>query len=136
MATQDLISNATQSAAPPARVTPANERRSTRRCKITQLMRIRPSDPERDNFEDLRGSMSVSRTGVYFQTSEANYELGMRLFVTMPYTQGAMAMSHEYLAEVVRVEPMSNGMIGIGFKMLMQMGSVSTHSYGISVSRK
>jgi hypothetical protein len=136
MATQDLISNATQCAAPPARVTPANERRSTRRCKITQLMRIRPSDPERDNFEDLRGSMSVSRTGVYFQTSEANYELGMRLFVTMPYTQGAMAMSHEYLAEVVRVEPMSNGMIGIGFKMLMQMGSVSTHSYGISVSRK
>lgn len=136
MATQDLICNTTQGAVPPARVTPASERRSTRRCKITQLMRIRPSDPERDNFEDLRGSMSVSRTGVYFQTSEANYELGMRLFVTMPYSQGAMAMSHEYLAEVVRVEPMSNGMIGIGFKMLMQMGSVSTHSYGISISRK
>ena len=136
MATQDLISKTTQGAVAPARVTPANERRSTRRCKITQLMRIRPSDPERDNFEDLRGSMSVSRTGVYFQTSEVAYELGMRLFVTMPYTQGAMSMSHEYLAEVVRVEPMSNGMIGIGFKYLMQMGSVSNHSYGISVSRK
>jgi hypothetical protein len=135
MATQDLISKTT-SAAPPARVVPANERRSTRRCKITQLMRIRPSDPERDNFEDLRGSMSVSRTGVYFQTSEAAYELGMRLFVTMPYTQGAMSMSHEYLAEVVRVEPMTNGMIGIGFKFLMQMGSVSSHSYGVSASRK
>ena len=80
--------------------------------------------------------MSVSRTGVYFQTSEAAYELGMRLFVTMPYTQGAMAMSHEYLAEVVRVENMSNGMVGIGFKFLMQMGSISSHSYGISVSRK
>jgi len=80
--------------------------------------------------------MSVSRTGVYFQTSENAYELGMRLFVTMPYTQGAMSMSHEYLAEVVRVEPMSNGMVGIGFKMLMEMGSVSSHSYGISVSRK
>lgn len=120
----------------PARITSANERRSTRRCKITQLMRIRPSDPERDNFEDLRGSMSVSRAGVYFQTSEGAYELGMRLFVTMPYSQGAMGMSHEYLAEVVRVEPMSNGMIGIGFKYLMEMGSVTNHSYGISVSRK
>src|ERR1700722_15511367 len=136
MATQDLISKTTQGPVPPARITPANERRSMRRCKITQLMRIRPSDPERDNFEDLRGSMSVSRTGVYFQTSEAAYELGMRLFVTMPYTQGAMAMSHEYLAEVVRVERMANGMIGVGFKMLMEMGSVSNHSYGISVSRK
>ena len=135
MATQDLISRTT-GAVPAVRTTPASERRSTRRCKITQLMRIRPSDPERDNFEDLRGSMSVSRTGVYFQTSEVAYELGMRLFVTMPYTQGAMSMSHEYLAEVVRVEPMPNGMIGIGFKYLMQMGSVSNHSYGISVSRK
>jgi hypothetical protein len=135
MATQDLISK-TAGSVPPVRVTPANERRSTRRCKITQLMRIRPSDPERDNFEDLRGSMSVSRTGVYFQTSETMYEIGMRLFVTMPYTQGAMSMSHEYLAEVVRVEPMSNGMIGIGFKFLMEMGSISNHSYGISVSRK
>ena len=135
MATQDLISK-TLGAVAPARITSANERRSNRRCKITQLMRIRPSDPERDNFEDLRGSMSVSRTGVYFQTSEGAYELGMRLFVTMPYTQGAMSMSHEYLAEVVRVEPMANGMIGIGFKFLMQMGSVATHSYGLSVSRK
>jgi hypothetical protein len=135
MATQDLISKTTPGPMT-ARVSPVTERRSTRRCKITQLMRIRPSDPERDNFEDLRGSMSVSRTGVYFQTSEAAYELGMRLFVTMPYTQGAMAMSHEYLAEVVRVEPMANGMIGIGFKMLMQMGSVSTHSYGVGASRK
>jgi hypothetical protein len=135
MATQDPISK-TPGAVPPARVTPANERRSTRRCKITQLMRIRPSDPERDNFEDLRGSMSVSRTGVYFQTSEGAYELGMRLFVTMPYTQGEMSMNHEYLAEVVRVEPMANGMVGIGFKFLMQMGSMSSHSYGVSASRK
>jgi hypothetical protein len=136
MATQDFMSKTPQNGVPPARVTPATERRSTRRCKITQLMRIRPSDPERDHFEDLRGSMSVSRNGVYFQTSETTYELGMRLFVTMPYTQGAASMSHEYLAEVVRVEPMPNGMIGIGFKILMEMGTVSNHSYGISVSRK
>ena len=135
MATQDLISK-TQGSVPTVRITPANERRSTRRCKITQLMRIRPSDPERDNFEDLRGSMSVSRNGVYFQTSEVVYELGMRLFVTMPYTQGAMSMGHEYLAEVVRVEPMTNGMVGIGFKILMEMGTISNHSYGVSVSRK
>ena len=40
------------------------ERRGSRRCKITQLMRIRPSDPEREHFEDIRGSLSVSRSGV------------------------------------------------------------------------
>ena len=36
------------------------ERRSSRRCKITQLMRLRPSDPERDPFDDIRGTISVS----------------------------------------------------------------------------
>lgn len=98
------------------------ERRGCRRCKITQLMRIRPSDPLRDHFEDIRGSHSVSRTGVYFQSSEPAYEVGMRLFVTMPYSKEPSAMSHEYLAEVVRREPLSNGLIGIGFKILMEMG--------------
>jgi hypothetical protein len=98
------------------------ERRGCRRCKITQLMRIRPSDPERDHFEDIRGSVSVSRTGVYFQSSEASYEVGMRLFVTMPYAKEASAMSHEYLAEVVRREPLPNGLFGVGFKILMELG--------------
>src|ERR1700757_599898 len=55
------------------------ERRASRRCKITQLMRIRPSDPEREPFDDIRGSLSMSRSGVYFQSSEPGYELGMRL---------------------------------------------------------
>lgn len=134
MATQDFMSKTPQNGVPPNRT--QTERRGTRRCKITQLMRIRPSDPEKEHFEDLRGTMSVSRSGVYFQTSEGGYELGMRLFVTMPYSQGAASMSREYLAEVVRVEPMSNGMTGIGFKVLMEMGMQTNHSYGFTTQNK
>jgi hypothetical protein len=109
------------------------ERRSSRRCKITQLMRIRPSDPERDPFEDIRGSISVSRTGVYFHSSVPTYAVGMRLFVTMPYSKEPAAMTHEYLAEVVRRDPLPNGLFGIGFKILMEMGlqrSFGGHSFG------
>jgi hypothetical protein len=107
-----------------------SERRGSRRCKITQLMRIRPSDPEKDHFEDLRGTMSVSRGGVYFQTSEAGYEVGMRLFVTMPYSNNPAAMNREYLAEVVRKDALSNSMTGIGFKILMEIGMQQTYSFG------
>src|SRR5580700_10095876 len=121
MAPLELMSKTPQNGTPSHRTT-QTERRGTRRCKITQLMRIRPSDPEKEHFEDLRGTMSVSRTGVYF--------------VTMPYTQGAASMSREYLAEVVRVEPMANGMTGIGFKILMEMGMQANHSYGLSTSSK
>src|SRR5580698_10853977 len=98
------------------------ERRGTRRCKITQLMRIRPSDPEKEHFDDMRGTLSVSRTGVYFQTSEPGYEIGMRLFVTLPYSQSPMSLNREYLAEVVRRDPLSTGMFGVGLKILMEMG--------------
>ena len=111
---------------------PHTERRSSRRCKITQLMRIRPSDPERTAFDDIRGTLSVSRTGVYFHSSEPEYEVGMRLFVTMPYSKEPAAMTREYLAEVVRREPLSNGLFGIGFKILMEMGLQGGYSYGSS----
>jgi hypothetical protein len=53
----------------------------------------------------------------------------MRLFVTMPFSPGAVSMSREYLAEVVRVQPLSNGLTGIGFKILMEMGTPTNFSY-------
>src|SRR5450432_4843411 len=107
MATQEFMSKTPQNGVPPKRTTTQAERRGTRRCKITQLMRIRPSDPEKEHFEDLRATMSVSRSGIYFHTTELGYELGMRLFVTMPYSYNPSAMSREYLAEVVRKDALA-----------------------------
>jgi hypothetical protein len=106
------------------------ERRGNRRCKITQLMRIRPSDPNLDHFEDLRGSSSVSRSGVYFQSSEKNYQVGMRLFVTMPYSQEPTSINREYLAEVVRKEALPTGMVGVGFKFLMEISLQHSYKFG------
>ena len=127
MASPDLMTKMTSNSPLPR---PAQtERRGSRRCKINQLMRIRPSDPERDHFEDLRGSASVSRSGVYFQTSEKGYEVGMRLFVTMPYSHSPTAMNREFLAEVVRVEPQPNGLSSIGLKLLMEMGMQHSYSF-------
>src|SRR5213595_4362525 len=110
------------------------ERRGTRRCKITQLMRIRPSDPEKTHFEDLRGSMSVSRSGVYFQSSEPGYEVGLRLFVTMPYSNDLASLNREYLAEVVRRDALPTGMFGIGIKILVEMGIQHSYNFGTSTA--
>jgi hypothetical protein len=112
----------------------ASERRGSRRCKITQLMRIRPSDPEKDHFDDMRGTLSVSRSGVYFQTSEVGYEIGMRLFLTLPYSQDPMSLNREYLAEVVRRDPLSTGMFGVGLKILMEMGTQQPVAHSFSKS--
>jgi hypothetical protein len=130
MATQNLMANNLTSNTVRSTSSSKPERRGTRRCKITQLMRVRPSDPEKDHFEDLRGSVSVSRSGVYFHTSEKGYEIGMRLFVTMPYSHDPTALNREYLAEVVRKDPLSNGLNGIGIKMLMEMGMQQSFGAG------
>src|ERR1700720_519431 len=106
-----------------------SERRSSRRCKITQLMRIRPSDPQRQHFDDMRGTISVSRTGVYFQTSETGYEVGMRLFLIMPYSQDPGSTNREYLAEVVRKDALPNGLTGIGVKLLLEVGPQHNYSF-------
>ena len=119
---------------PPKKAASQSERRSSRRCKMKQWMRIRPSDPERDNFDDLRGTQSVSRTGVYFQTSESTYEVGMRVFVTLPYIHGALSPNREYLAEVVRKDPLGNGLTGIGLKLLLELQPRHTYSFDGSPS--
>ncbi len=92
-------------------------------------MRIRPSDPERDHFDDMRGTLSVSRSGVFFHSSESKYQIGMRLFVSMPYSQDAAATNREYLAEVVRRDVLTTGMYGIGIKILMELGLQQNSSY-------
>jgi len=112
------------------------ERRGSRRCKFTQLMRIRPSDPEHEPFDDIRGTLSVSRTGIYFQSSETGYEVGMRLFVSMPYSKEPAAMTREYLAEVVRRDHLPNGLYGVGFKFLMEIGMQGGYSFGHPLPRK
>jgi hypothetical protein len=136
MATQqDLMTKNLPTGNSPKQPVSNKERRGTRRCKITQLMRIRPSDPNKEHFEDMRGSVSVSRSGVFFQSSEAGYEVGMRLFVTMPYSQDPASMAREYLAEVVRRDVLPTGMFGIGIKILMEMGIQHSYNFGAGKSR-
>jgi hypothetical protein len=108
---------------------PKSERRGSRRCKFTQLMRIQPSDPQRQHFDDMRGTISVSRTGVYFQTSEKGYQVGMRLFLIMPYSQDPGSSNREYLAEVVRTDALTNGLTGIGVKLLLETGPQHSYSF-------
>ena len=98
-------------------------------------MRIRPSDPEQKYFDDLRSTISVSRSGIYFHTTELGYEVGQRLFITMPYPSDPSVIVREYLAEVVRKDTLQNGMIGIGFKTLMEMTEQPSYSFDAPIQQ-
>lgn len=101
---------------------PGRERRRSRRCKITQKIRVRPSNPEVKHFVEVRGTASVSRSGAYFETADRRYWLGMRLFATLPFSDSPAALNREYLAEVVRLDKLEDGQIGVGLKLLMELG--------------
>jgi hypothetical protein len=135
MATRHELLKQTLTAGRPSTRSPIPERRNSRRCKFTQVMRVRPSDPDQKYFDDLRGSVSVSRSGIYFHTTELGYEVGQRLFITMPYPSDPSVIGREYLAEVVRKDTLQNGMIGIGFKTLMEITEPPGYSFDAS-SRK
>jgi len=60
----------------------------------------------------------------------------MRLFASIPYSNEPSEMTREYLAEVVRREPLPNGLFGIGFKILMEMRLQGSYEYDHSHQRR
>jgi hypothetical protein len=119
---QDSGSN---SGSGPAVDIPYSELRRARRAKLARPMRVRPSEPRDDHFEDLPTSVNASKHGIYFVSRRSNYYKGMRVFVTFPYTSAHDPMTSEYLAEVVRIDTLPKGKFGIAvdLKMTVNMSS-------------
>ena len=95
------------------------EKRRSRRAKIARTLRVRPSEPKDDHFEDLPVSINASREGVLFKTRRTAYYPGMRVFVTFPYSSAHDPMNCEYVAKVVRVDKMPNDRFGVAVELLM-----------------
>jgi c-di-GMP-binding flagellar brake protein YcgR len=110
------------------------QRRRNRRAKITKPLRVRPSEPRDDHFEDNPVSINASKEGIYFHTRRKGYYKGMRLFITFPYTSAHDPMNCEYVAEVVRVEELANGRYGVAVQLKLSMNYSSGSSSGTTRS--
>ncbi|MGB7439010.1 MAG: PilZ domain-containing protein [Candidatus Acidiferrum sp.] len=97
------------------------EQRRSRRAKLAKPLRVRPSEPRDEHFEDIPVSINASKDGVYFHTRRDNYYKGMRVFVTFPFTSAHDPMNCEYIGEVVRVEKLANGRFGVALHLSMTM---------------
>jgi hypothetical protein len=101
------------------------DKRRSRRAKIVKPLRVRPSEPRDEHFEDLPTSLNASKEGIYFQTRRTTYYKGMRVFVTFPFTSHHDPMNCEYVAEVVRVESLPNNRFGVALHLLMTVNYTS-----------
>jgi hypothetical protein len=109
--------------------TPATDyaiKRSSRRANIARPVRVRPSEPRDNHFEDLAVSVNASREGIYFVSRLWSYYPGMRVFVTFPFNSLHDPMNCEYLAQVLRVEKLPNGKSGIAIHLQMTMNYSGT----------
>src|SRR5205823_9582448 len=115
--------------------TVANEypvKRSSHRAKIARPVRVRPSDPRDEHFEDLPVSVNASRDGIYFTSRRKSYYKGMRVFVTFPFSLAHDPMNSEYVAEAVRVEELPNSKIRVAVELKLSL-YYSGGSAGVTV---
>jgi hypothetical protein len=96
--------------------------RRSRRISIGQAVRLVPSIPRGELFEEIGTTSNVSREGLYFLTKREHYQEGMRMLVTLPYHFPRERGDYAYLAQVVRVELLDNGQRGIAVQLLSSVG--------------
>jgi len=97
--------------------------RRSRRISTREPVRLIPSIPRGESFEEITATSNVSREGFYFLTRHEHYQEGMRLLVTLPYHFPSDRRDREYLAQVVRVESLDDGQRGVAVQLLSSIGS-------------
>jgi hypothetical protein len=101
---------------------PQHENRRALRNKVTQVVRVRPSSFVRETFDDLARTLNASRNGIYFKAWRRTYYPDMRLYVTYPYDTSPTAINKEFMARVVRIDPLPDGRSGIAVELLNSLG--------------
>jgi hypothetical protein len=104
------------------------ERRRSRRIRIGQPLKVRPSDPHDPHFEETATTKNVSRDGIYFLSKNETFRVGMRVFVTLPYHFPSDPHDLHYLGQVARIENLLDGNRGIAVQLLSSINSSSSPS--------
>lgn len=96
---------------------PENERRASRRFKISGPTLARPSNPKYK--EEVETTLNTSGDGLYFTTRAKHYYVGMRLSVTFGYAPSDTCNSASF-GQVVRIDRLENGRAGIAVQILLR----------------
>ena len=91
-----------------------SERRRKLRVRFSRPVHV-CSEAKYGQVEEVQATLNVSRDGLYFTTSLQHYCAGMLLKVTFPYSP-VDPIKLEEIGEVVRVERLTDGRMGIAIK--------------------
>ena len=97
------------------------ERRRKARLRFPQTLRVRPSDPQRHDFDESLPTLNTQRDSVHFASQNEFYTVGMRLFIKCPHSDGLGSINRESLGRVVRIDDLGHGRHGIAVEILMPL---------------
>src|SRR4029077_7643021 len=99
---------------------PSNqERRKKIRTKIPRMIRVRPSEPTLEEFDEILPTINASRNSVYFVPQNGIFALNMRVFVTYPYASDPGSINQEFLGAVTRVDKLPGTRQAVAVDLLM-----------------
>jgi hypothetical protein len=97
----------------------SQERRKKTRSKIPRMIRVRPSEPTLEDFDEVLPTINASRNSVYFVPQNGVFKPDMRVFVTYPYASGPGSLNQEFLGAVTRVDELPGNKQGVAVELLM-----------------
>src|SRR5579862_6110125 len=98
------------------------EQRHWPRAKLSCPVRARPSQPTIDEFDEVIVTVNSCRNGCYFTTNSTYFKKHLRLFVMLPYSNSLGAINREYIGEVLRVDSLPDGRIGVAVNLVTTIG--------------
>jgi hypothetical protein len=98
-----------------------SERRRVRRARIELRARLRPYNTAPNVRDEVRGTVDVSRDGIYVTTEHPAYHVGMHVYVACPHSDSQADREGE-LGRVVRVDSLGEGHWGVAVNFVRSTG--------------
>lgn len=95
----------------------SRDARRRKRANLNLSARLWPFEPKYRHLQEVRKIKNFTRDGLYFSTHLTHYFIGMKVLVTFPFSDKA-PVQNDYLGAVVRLERLSNGMIGVALRFI------------------
>ena len=87
----------------------SEERRNKTRVLISAPVRLRSLEDTESSLEDATTTVNISATGILINTANPAYYRGMKVRVTLPYTEAAEATQAEQAGHIVRIVELHDG---------------------------
>jgi hypothetical protein len=109
---------------PPTRAIQAThliQRRESDRAPVSSIVRVRRPEIQLAGGTRICTTENSSRNGIYFVAESITILRKVQLFLSFPHHADPTAISPEYLAEVVRVDALPQGRLGVAARLLQNI---------------